>query len=182
MAVPPQQNTSIIDLIKDFEGIIGTLFGVFLGSIITLISQKTGRIYFCLNKWDFNLYKSTGDSREIVVTEVSECQFGKYVLEADFFNSSNIPKGLRNIRIIFEGNGFKHEYESLDSDTRKLTSSLSTRAEKMKILTLQPKQLIQVNLEGRINDKTELQNLVKHSKIFLKALDHKNKEFKWRIK
>lgn len=182
MALPPQQNTSIIDLIKDFEGIIGTLLGVFLGSVITSISQKTGRIYFCLNRWDFNLYKLTGDAREITVKDVSECKVGKYILEADFFNSSNIPKGLRNIRIVFEGNGFKHEYEALDSDTRRPTSPISTRADKMKILTIQPKQLVQVNLEGRIDNKTELQNLVKHSKVFLKALNHKNKEYKWRIK
>ena len=43
---------SVYILIKDFESIIGTLFGVILGSILGFFSQKLGHIYFQLDKWD----------------------------------------------------------------------------------------------------------------------------------
>lgn len=182
MAVPSQPNTSIIDLIKDFEGIIGTLLGVFSGSVITLISQKLGRIYFYLDVWEFNLYKMDGSGREIIVNDVFECRYAKYKLEADCFNNSNVLKGLRNIQVVFEGEDFKYDYTPLDSSTKRPTSQWSTSTDKMELLSIPPKQFVRISLEGKIEDKTELQNLVKYSKVYLKALNHKNKEFKWSIK
>jgi hypothetical protein len=89
-----ENNVTILNLIKDFEGIIGTVIGVFLGSGLTYFSQKIGRIFFFVDTWEFNFCKLAG-SGEVLLNEFSsDCRYAKYKLEADCFNSSNVFKGL----------------------------------------------------------------------------------------
>jgi hypothetical protein len=182
-STPSSNNpTTILDVIKNSEGIIGTLMGVLLGWLITFLSQKIGRIYFYVNEWEFNFYTQNKLNEEIVTNNIHDCHAAKYRLEADFFNSSNIHKGLRNVRVVFKNKNFNYEYEPNDLNTLK-TSNRSTFIDKMKPFTTYPKQFIRIHLKGSIRNETELKNILKSqdTKVYLKALNYKNKKFKWYI-
>lgn len=174
---------SVYILIKDFESIIGTLFGVILGSILGFFSQKLGHIYFQLDKWDIAFYhinlSPTGEEKFITIKDdFAGANIAKYTLEADIFNSFNISKGLRGFRMMFIGKSFSYEHEPTDSTTWKHYNS-GNLSEKLKILTLFPNHFLRIKIEGSISE--NLIQIAGCQKILLKALDHKNKVYKWKI-
>ncbi len=75
----------MIEFLKSFEGIIGTIIGVFLGSIITLISKRSARINCYINSVNIDYRKvESGILREISKDEIPE--YGSIYIDLEFYN------------------------------------------------------------------------------------------------
>jgi hypothetical protein len=178
---------NVFTIIKEFEGIIGALLGLIVGSFLTYLNQAMGRIYFSVDNYKFELGRYIGGRLDNEV-DVDHCQWAKYTFEGYFFNNTNISKGFRDFKVIFKNKDFYFGHEPNDLDTIKYPDTgfvTSYSIEKFDIITFIPKQYIRKRLEGRIEktDSTaDIEKIMQCPKVYLSAIDHKNKAKTWIIK
>ena len=134
----------MIEFIKSFEGIIGTVIGVLLGSLISFFSKKYGRISYFVNSIEIRFEKNIDGSIEKMPLDI-ETQYASLKLDIDIYNSSDSIKVIRDIKLRFESktNNFTKDISDLSTERR---SNVFVNYDKLK----------HINLFPQVNDNYEL--------------------------
>ena len=93
---------NIICIIKEFEGIIGTILGGAFTLIITDILKKIGKLKIYLNNFEGRYwYNSKADPYEPTTSKKygTSIESFRFKFDIDLYNSSEIPKIMRDLKI-----------------------------------------------------------------------------------
>ncbi|ALV20777.1 hypothetical protein [Carnobacterium antarcticum] len=122
---------NLITLLKEFEGIIGTLLGIVVGTVISYIQNNTGKIKIFLTESKYYFTESNLDGNDRVIyiekkdgTNSHDFDFASNI---EIYNSSNTRKILRNIKLFIETtNGI--EYKKLFVENNNFFDVLNVEA------------------------------------------------------
>jgi hypothetical protein len=167
----------VIKILSEFQGIIGATVGVIATLIVTSIIKKLGKTYIYFRDWEIKFYKMDG-AGGFISSEFEEAISCSYSFEMEIFNSSELPKALRGIKVRFynSDNNFLTESIPKDESTRKVSTGRSI-IEAIKIINLPPKQMIHFNVSGYIK-KEDLKNLNKWRKVYFESFDNRGRKIK----
>lgn len=152
----------IITALKEFEGIIGTLLGILLGTIISYFQNNYGKINIFQTESEYyfsetRLVTMNHDDTRIVTEKVgngdrsSEFNFRSNI---EIYNSSNTRKVLRNIRLCVESNkGF--EYKKLYTDSHEAFEVLNIEAKTITSYNIYSNESRSKNTEGLFFNKID---------------------------
>lgn len=164
------------DILLVLVGGICAVFGSF-------IFKRLGKIRCAVENWQIKYLNesqnSMGGFQQKEVKNIKECNVAEYSLELDLFNSTEIPKALRDIYIEFKGKGFSISNKPSDSKSRTFKYG-STQIQPLKYVNLEPKKMVHLILEGRLKSE-EAKVIYQGASVFLKALDHNGKTFKSKL-
>lgn len=149
-------------ILKDYQGIVGTIIGVIGTLITTQWIKRVGKTYFDFNNCLFEMGKWSFEGDYKIVHKANESQVGKYSFEVNIYNSCEQPKSLKNIKIGFDiGNNNLYYYGLED----------------LEILNLEPKKMKKLNLKCNLK-KEDLLKIEGFKAVYFTAQNHKNKEIK----
>lgn len=147
----------MIEFIKSFEGIIGTVIGIILGSLITLITKRSGKILCYLNSVKLTFQKLELGMMN-TVTKDDNPQLGIMDFEIELFNGSDTPKIIRGLKVSVISKHYSFKKEIDDLSTFQLIAA-QPHTEELKHINLQPHNLIKLNLRVVFNG-NELNNIL----------------------
>lgn len=136
----------IINIIKEFEGIIGALAGVLVTLAYTEYLKRKGKvvIYVVDRKWEYHTFdrvgylpngKANSDLHDLTI-EIS----------LDIYNSSELPRVMRDIQLEFYvDKSLVHTSLPKDEATKRYTQ-ISIEFEDFSINNIMPRQIQRVNL------------------------------------
>ncbi|MCQ4922264.1 hypothetical protein NE686_04150 [Tissierella carlieri] len=131
----------ILQVLNDFQGIIGAILGSATTLIVTDMLKKRGqlKIYLITYKDKFQTFKDVGCSMGNKEDEDFYGYSVKYVIQV--YNKSDTPKIMRDFKFVFFKN--KKEIYSIvpdNEDTRRY-SSYTTNINEMEISNIAPKEI-----------------------------------------
>ncbi len=170
-------------ILKNYDGILGVILGTVVTLIVSNVIRNYGKIHFYVNEYDVYLshegINESGNRTIERVNSLEKANYFNYALEIEFYNNSEIPKILRNIRIIIRRkvfnkvifsktinpNNVKHKEKFFYTDIR----------DGFKFINLEPKKIVNMRIEGKIGDKQIIENIFMGADIIMSALNQKNK-------
>ncbi|MDB8439085.1 hypothetical protein [Turicibacter sanguinis] len=164
----------MLDLFRNYEGIIGALLGVVVTTLLTEWIKSKGRLNFYFDAVNVKYMKGP-DSWGIC----SECdsqedyQWIEIEFEMQVYNSSEIKRILRDISI------------QLVSDNDTVISKVFLKQDKnpLKVLNLPPKEITEFHLKTTLNHQDIILDDYKEIKeIYVITKNEKNKVYKNLIK
>ena len=173
----------IICFIKEFEGIIGAVFGAIATLITTEILKSVGKlkIYVMDSKGVFN-YNVTGCIVEWRESKEDKlCGYNHNII-LNLYNSSDSPKFIRDLKLnIYNEEKLLFIKEMKDESTRTITQGILriSKADNAKIYNIEPKIAIELNLSFYI--KAEEYKKIKNNKkvrFEISYINDKNKVIK----
>lgn len=177
----------MVEFLKEFQGIIGTILGVVVTLITTDIIRRFGKIDMHLSKYKMEFLKRTnnelGDVKDEVVNDFDDVDLFSYSFEVAFYNSSDINKSLFDVRIEFVDVDNKVYVEiPYNQDKTQFTGHV-WKHEEIDTIELEPKRLKLIRLNGWLH-RDKLVNLTSTThirKVYLVARNQKNKKVKRKI-
>jgi hypothetical protein len=159
-------------------GVVGTLLGVTLGYFLNLF-KSSGKLKIYINSVTIT-YSERDNQGGMVSKEkkTSNSERATVLLDLDIYNSASEYRIMREIMLRIESNDHKKTVILRDESTRR-AGSYMIKIDDLKVITIAPKAIINLNLSG--TNKDDLDNL-DNSKIFLKYLDFRQKEQSEKIK
>ncbi len=167
----------MLETILKFQGVLGAVVGVIATLIVTHLLRHAGKIYIYFRNWDIKYFKVGEAGGSLETSNLDETEYCSYSFEIEILNSSEVPKVLRDITIVFYDNNKKLIEKTPNDESTKKTFVSGVKIGLLKILNLPPKQLIYRKVSGNIK-KEELKELAKHRKVYFEALTYKNKKIK----
>ena len=129
--------SEILQLLNDFQGIIGTILGSVTTLIVTDILKKRGQLknYLVSYEAKFQTFRDVGCKRD-------EDFYGysiKYIIQ--IYNQSDTPKIMRDFRLIFYKNA-KEQYSLIpdNEETRRYSAHIS-HIDEMEVANIAPKEI-----------------------------------------
>lgn len=171
--------SEIISLLKDFEGIIGTLLGTLLGAVgtvlLTRFLQNTGKITLYPEEVVFSFKKPNDLGDSIEVTDASQSEYGSLIFPIQLYNSSEILKALRGFKIVFTDNDKDTIFTTTpkDESTRKFSAARHIR-ETLSIVNILPKQIVRYEIYSFLS-KNDCEKLSECKYVFLEFHEPDNK-------
>lgn len=167
----------ILQVLNDFQGIIGAILGSATTLIVTDMLKKRGqlKIYLITYKDKFQTFKDVGCSMGNKEDEDFYGYSVKYVIQV--YNKSDTPKIMRDFKFVFFKN--KKEIYALvpdNEDTRRY-SSYTTNIDEMEISNIAPKE-IQVLKQSIYIMYEVLDRIEGYDRIELQYRDEKDKKRK----
>lgn len=142
----------IINIIKEFEGIIGALAGVLVTLAYTEYLKRKGKvvIYVVEKKWRFHTY----EQRRSASREKSGNDLHDLTIEVslDIYNSSEIPRVMRKIFLEFYVDKVHvHSILPKDESTGRLLGTMVVRDD-FSINNIMPREIQRVKLSGYVGE------------------------------
>lgn len=167
----------ILQVLNEFQGIIGTIIGSVTTLIVTDILKKRGKlnIYLISYKAKFQTFKGVGCIRKDKEDGNFYGYSVKYVIQV--YNKSDTPKIMRDFKLVFLKN--MEEVYSLvpdDEETRRYSSHM-THIDEMEISNIEPKK-IQVLKQSIYVMYDMLDRIEGANKVELQYRDEKDKKRK----
>jgi len=166
-----------LKVLNEYDGIIGTILGVVATLITTDWLQHRGKLNIFIMKWTgkYETYYDVGCSHK--GKEETDLYGYCNEFEIEVYNSSSIPKIMRNVKIEFYDNKeLKYSNEIKDEDTRRYTSHITT-IDKFEVINFKPKEVVKLKLSNYIHE-DELIEIEGTNRIFLTYVDENNKKNK----
>lgn len=178
----------LLDFLTQFEGIIGALLGVIVTMLMGYLLKKMGKIRMSSSNHWLSVLESEEDGTHyyIIANEakkkINEYSSGLYEFDLTVFNSSDEPKGLKDITICFVGPNKSNIVKKVPRDeaTRRISAG-AIRTDEVKILNLPVKEMINYHLLVYI-EREDLMHIHNCKEVILTATDHKDKKLKWILK
>lgn len=170
----------VLQILNDFQGIIGTILGTVATLVVTDILKKKGklRIYLPKYKVKYDSYDSVGCFSD---GDEKSRFYGfsmKYTIQV--YNQSDSPKIMRDFHLVFFKD--KKEIYSIvpkDEGTRRYSSHISS-VDEMEISNVSPKE-IQVMDHSVYFFEGEMHNIEGANLVELQYRDEKNRKRKFVI-
>lgn len=159
--------------LQPYIGIIGTLLGVIITFTLNYIVKVKGKIYFYFK--NYNIYFNKLENGCYVESNVLEARDFRYRLGIEIFNSSEVPKILREINIKFEKD--KRHIECTPYTSLSLADHF--RGEELKTISninLPPKQIVSYNLS--VTKENDIEFFKGKIRVYFECRTHKNKVIK----
>jgi len=140
---------NILGLLKEFEGIIGSLLGSVGTLIITDVLRKKGKLNIYLMDFSGNYWYDNNSiyGRSSTKKENSKMEGYQFITVIDVYNSSELPKIMRNIKlVIFEQNKTICELVVKDEETRRMTQAHYITADDASIYNIGGKETYSLKL------------------------------------
>ena len=173
----------MVEILMEFKGIIGTVIGVFLTLLFTEMKKRIGKIHLNVKKYNHGYKKSErddfGQSKYVEVELRENPDMFHYASDIVFYNSSEIPLNLYDIKIIFVNNkSDKYEHIPDDKNSRKIISKRATY-EKIGVIDIEPHRLLNYEIKGEIykDEFINFKKLGKIEKVYFVGLNYKGKKF-----
>lgn len=167
----------ILQITKELEGVIGAVLGTVSTLIVTELLKNKGKLNCYINDWEakFDTYGDVGCS---MMGKTDDDLYGYgFSFELQIYNSCDVKRILRNITITFHKNGKeKLSIIPYDESTRRRTQ-ISSKADKIKIVNIIPKEIIEIKLSGWIIEE-DLYKLDNIDSIYIGFYNEKNKKVK----
>lgn len=107
--------SEIIDLIQNFEGVIGAILGVVVTLIMSHILKNSGKLIIYPSDLKVEYKKEDQYGAYEVSCGLEEAKYVTFDIDFDLYNSSEIPNVFRDLKFTFyENNLLLHEVERLD--------------------------------------------------------------------
>lgn len=166
-----------LEIIKEFNGIIGAVCGTISTLIVTQLLKKVGKLKIYPSNWNGALktYGNVGCSMGGERDNDLYCYI--FSFELDLFNTSDSFKIMRNISICFNENKKEKMKVIPDDESTRRVSACRSIADAIKIVNIAPKQIINLNLSGYIQ-KENLEQIMNVDAVFLKFYNEKDKVIK----
>lgn len=170
----------MLEYIKEFEGIIGALGGVIVTTLINEYLKSKGKIKLYYDGLEKKFLKQ-GSYGEIIESdsEIGAERFN-YSFNIQLYNPSDVKRILRDIKIQFKGSNWLGTFIPYDGSIRKSVSYGST-IQPLKIINLNPKEIIEVKIDGSIR-KEKFNGLTQESQVYFMAKIDNGKKIKQLIK
>jgi hypothetical protein len=167
-----------IEIIKDFEGVIGAILGVIATMVVTYSLRKIGRTHIDIYDDDIRKYHYP-DGTPKDVENIIDASYVDISFDISLFNSSDEPKGYRDIKVAFYASKKKFLFSIIPNDLgTQLRTAYGSTSEKITIINLPSKTMVHFKLEAYVREERDLKELVNCSLIFIEAKDHKGKILK----
>lgn len=174
-------DVNTVNLIKEFDGIIGGIIGAVAGSVsillITQLQKTFGRLHIYLNNWNAE-FKTQGRTGEHIKAGPDDklCQY-EFSFELELYNSSDNFKIMRDVRICFERNGIKlfEDFPYISNIQELFMSQFA--AEQLRVINVEPKKIVHFDLYGNIGE-NHLEQIKNVDAIYFLCLDEKNKKIR----
>lgn len=140
--------TNILQVLKDYSGIIGAVLGSTSTLVITNIFKKIGKLKLYLMNFEgkYVYFDKSFGGATFEKTENSEIDFYDLKFSIDIYNSSEAPKIMRDINLcIFEKKKMLYKESIKDEDTRRF-SQIGSFAKNINICNIQGNESISLNL------------------------------------
>lgn len=140
---------SIICYIKEFEGIIGAILGSVATLIVTDILKRKGKlkIYLINSNGDYHYYENVLRGSTTKKTKNSVIDYFKYDFTIDIYNSSELPKIMREIKVnVYKNKELLKEIEVKDESTRRLTSARCVTVDNLNLYNISAKESVSFDL------------------------------------
>lgn len=133
--------SEILQLLNDFQGIIGTILGSVTTLIVTDILKKRGQLknYLVSYEAKFQTFRDVGCSMGGKRDEDFYGYSIKYIIQ--IYNQSDTPKIMRDFRLIFYKNA-KEQYSLIpdNEETRRYSAHIS-HIDEMEVANIAPKEI-----------------------------------------
>ncbi|WP_411682458.1 hypothetical protein [Clostridium thailandense] len=169
-----------LKIIKEFNGIIGAVVGSTTTLVITKLLKSTGKVCLYLKEWEVeNTEENEIGEINYIKTTSLEVDSLYIKLTMDIYNSSEIPKIMRNIKIGFYNN--KKELFSIvpnDKDNE-FKGQQFNFPQKSTIINLESKKCIIKKFSFNISDKNVIDLLKNANVIYFMYTNENNKNKKF---
>lgn len=168
----------ILEILNNFEGIIGAILGVVATMIVSFILKKIGKVYIKSRDYRIVKYSRDGYGAPIETNDYALVDNIQISFNISLFNSSDEPRGLQDIKVSFYESKKKSKFSIIPNDmaTRKSTS-YGSYTDELSVINLPPKTMVYYVIEAYISDKNVLK-FVECNSIYFEVKDHKNKTVK----
>lgn len=168
---------NILEILKEFEGIIGAILGSLFTFITTFALSRIGKlnIYLMSFEGDYWYYNSEFYGPSITKTKTSRLQCFKLVAVIDFYNSSELPKIMRNIKLVaYDKNKLLCDINITDEKTRRMTSGHYVTADDFNLCNINSRETYSLEF-GAVLPKEVAEKLKNGLILKLRYRDEKNK-------
>lgn len=138
-------------LIKEFEGIIGAIFGSSITLILTHLLKSLGKTKVFSNNLKTVFLKSDEYGGGIETSSL-EAEHGEVTFDLELYNSTEVPKSIRNLNVKFYNQRKQLLFSILPQDeaTRKFAAA-QYRREVLSIVNIPSKQLVKYEIHLSID-------------------------------
>ncbi len=132
---------NIIDIIKEFDGILGAILGSVATLITTDIIRKKGKLNIYVESADGNYEYNTNGFVSTERKKDSNLCYYIFNLKIEIYNKSDSPKIIRNIKLnIYNDDKLVYKKEIKDEATRRHYQSISV-VDDATIYNIEPKKI-----------------------------------------
>ena len=177
----------MVELLIEFQGIVGAILGVVVTLITTDIIRRFGKIDIHMSKYKMEFLKRNsneyGNVKDEVVNNFGDVDLFNYSFELAIYNSSDINKSLFDVKIEFVDADNKVYAEIPYNQDKTQFTGHSWKHEEIDTIDLEPKRLKLIRLNGWIHREklVDLTTTTNISKVYFVARNQKNKQFKRKI-
>jgi len=142
---------TFLELLKDYQGIIGVLIGLIFGNKL----RNTGKTFIEIKNTEFKNIKEEQDGEgginEIAIDFMTVNEYlCKYSIDIDIYNSSESPRVLRNIEIVFYKNN-KIIKKTIPKDENTMRNTMrQVKMDDLSIVNIRAKEIVNYKIGGRI--------------------------------
>lgn len=168
--------------IKAFEGIVGALLGVIITMLMNEYLKSKGKIKYYYENIDIKYRGRDEYGCYIEIGNEKDYENIEYEFKFQLYNTSESKKILRDIKIKFVSGNSVIETIPKDSNTRRAYAGGFT-CDEINIINVNPKEIIEVNIEGYLSKSTEdIKKFKSIDKVYMLAKDSNNRTVKKIIK
>lgn len=167
----------ITQILIEYKGVFAAILGSLSMYIVTTLLKNYGKLNYNIENWKIIFYKQDEELGLCPVSNLEEALHCEYSFDLILYNSSDNPKSLRDIKMTFEnGNNILLGMALKESSTLKYSiGGTSSKVDDIKVINIPPRQMINVKLQGYLNE--ENYSLIKNKDInlILTTKNYKNK-------
>lgn len=170
---------NLIKVLTEFEGIIGTIIGVLVGSVTSYFQNNSGKIkaFFTEAHYSYQLVEDDGIGGEkvIILEDEEKATTFNFYSSIELYNSSNTKKNLRDIKLFIEMKKNK-EYLKLQLDDGLATS--------FDILNIEAKTIVEYTIYAGANNSEERKKIFENKlkNLYIEYKDTNGRRHKFKIR
>jgi len=160
------------------QNTLSTVVGAFVGSIMTLMIPKMGKIkcYLIDSKIEYGKYDVGGSYR--IVEKIENPEYVRIKIVIDFHNKSSRLIGVRDTKIeVFKGNQLLFSTPIKDEDSARIVGSCVKIEDDLEIINIAPGEIQRKKLAKSLS-KNDLQKFLEGTNVCFVYLDERNKKKK----
>ena len=142
----------ILNIIKEFEGIIGAILGSIGTLIATDILKRKGKLNIYLMDFKGKYWYREKDHYDLTTTKTKDNVLNSYKFEfiIDVYNSNELPKIMRDIKIcIYKNKTLLNEVDVNDEETRRI-SCHCVMVDKTTVFNINGRQSYNIKLSAEL--------------------------------
>ena len=165
---------NIILIIRELQGILGTISGAITTLIVTNILRNKGKLKTYLIDWE-DKYETFKDVKCYSSdTKISDFYHYTFTYTLQVYNKSEVPKIMRNFKVNFYDEKTKIFSYIPDDETTRRYSNHRYHTDKMEVINISPKEIQVLKQSGYVKYE-ELEHIEGASKVDLTYYDERNK-------